>query len=591
MVQVVAPKSAAPSKFPARVTIAPIFDVRQEFKGIVVTYADISAQKAAEEVLIQTAQQHSIAVELGLLALMSDDLETLLAKLSDDILEVIGADLCEVLEISPAGEQVRVRYRKAAIGVALDSPNHAEWRAIEAGSQLEFLRQHRAGVVSEDYSSEKRFRAEPTVMEGGFQSGMSLLIGTWDKPYGILNVYFRGCSKTQSTRIDFLQTLASIVGSFVQRQQAMQRWRALFENTLDAILLTNDSGRYVDANPAACRLLGYSHRELTSLSVRDLYPKELAAAFDDSWQRFIKVGRDTGEAKLVGRDGQEVHVEYRAVANVLPGLHLSGLTDVTARRSSEALIREQQHHLAHVQRTAIMGQMAAVLAHEINQPLGAISNLTGGQLLALEENNASMDELRESLQQVIGQSLRAGEIVRRLRRFVSQSRGVARTVDLNQVIEETVRLVNNDFTLRNTSIRIELVNESLWVQADAIQIQQVLINLLKNSAEAMESVGSPNKRIGIRSWSENAHVVVSVTDSGPGLTEAQARHAFEPYYTTKDDGLGMGLCISRSILDQHRGTIMADATYRDGARFIIRLPRFTGDIHTALSRDASMLQS
>jgi two-component system sensor kinase FixL len=218
-----------------------------------------------------------------------------------------------------------------------------------------------------------------------------------------------------------------------------------------------------------------------------------------------------------------------------------------------------------------MGEMAAALAHELNQPLTAIlSNAHAGERY-LAQGAPPLDEIREILQDVVGDARRAGEVIQRLRSLLRKDEARFLPLDVNQVIREMATLVHTDAILRNVVIELELAPDLPTVRGDRVQLQQVLLNLVLNGMEAVGQDGAA-KRIAIRTERAGGEMCVKVRDEGPGIPADQLSRVFETFYTTKAKGMGMGLPISRSIVEAHGGRIWAENNPDRGATFSFTLP-------------------
>jgi two-component system sensor histidine kinase TtrS len=216
--------------------------------------------------------------------------------------------------------------------------------------------------------------------------------------------------------------------------------------------------------------------------------------------------------------------------------------------------------------------MAATLAHEINQPLGAISNFAGGVLFGLEKNSVSPTELTSNLRRILNEAIRAGAIISRLRRFISVDLSKVEMTDLNECVRDTMLILNNMFSNANIVVILDLDSQIPLIQVDAISFQQVLVNVLKNSTEAMQTMDSGERRLRVHTLCENGWLEVTIEDNGPAISKAIFESLFTPYQTSKPNGLGMGLCISRSIIEQHNGTMTMYQLIPNGMRTVLRLP-------------------
>jgi PAS domain S-box-containing protein len=245
--------------------------------------------------------------------------------------------------------------------------------------------------------------------------------------------------------------------------------------------------------------------------------------------------------------------------------------DVTQQQRARLEAERLRRDLAHVGRVTTMGEMAAALAHELNQPLTAIlSNAHAGERY-LTHAKPPLDEIREILQDVAGDARRAGEVIQRLRSLLRKEEARFSPLDVNQVIREMAVLVHTDAILRNLAIDLELAPDLSPVRGDRVQLQQVLLNLVLNGMEAVGPRGD-GKRIVIRTQQTDAAVCVAVRDQGPGIPTAELSRVFEMFYTTKASGMGMGLAISRSIVEAHGGRIWAENNPDRGATFSFAIP-------------------
>jgi PAS domain S-box-containing protein len=261
-------------------------------------------------------------------------------------------------------------------------------------------------------------------------------------------------------------------------------------------------------------------------------------------------------------------------------LETIGVTlDVSAQKQAALQVQVQREEMAHRNRVALMGEMTASFAHELNQPLTAIANNASAARRFLERGNIDPVLLPELLQQMVADSQRAGEVIRGIRSLVRKETSEQTLVDLNSVITDTVRLVSSDILNRESVVTTDLDPHLPQVQAALVQIQQVLLNLIMNALDAVEQLPPSERRVVISTRSDKGDVAeVSVRDFGMGLPKDRPDKVFDHFFTTKQKGMGMGLAIVRSIVEAHGGTITAENPPDRGARMVVRLPAARGHI-------------
>ena len=248
--------------------------------------------------------------------------------------------------------------------------------------------------------------------------------------------------------------------------------------------------------------------------------------------------------------------------------------EAAERQQSESNTRRLAAQLAHAERVWTMGHLTAGLAHELNQPLATIANYTEACDVELtsSESNTRTARLRNYLDLTKQAALRAGQIVRRMRNFVRPSASAIAEVEIGSLIHEVVELCRIEAEHTGTQIALQLYDDHATVAVDPIQIQQVLVNLMQNAVQAMREGPVRRRRIEIRTSTSDDLVLVEVIDSGPGIVASDSEEVFEPFYTTKRDGLGIGLSICRAIIEDHGGVIRAESAPSHGANVSFTLP-------------------
>jgi PAS domain S-box-containing protein len=359
--------------------------------------------------------------------------------------------------------------------------------------------------------------------------------------------------------------------------------RRLVEANIIGIFVWEYEGSILEANDAFLRIIGYDRADLLSGQLRwtDLTPAEWLEHHAQRWAPEIKV---TGhvqpyEKEYFRKDGSRVPVLVGATSfNETGDQGVSFVLDLTERKQAEQALRQAQTELAHLTRVMTMGELTASIAHEINQPIAALAISASACLRWLARQPPDVDQARASLQRMIRDSNRAGDVVTRVRSLVKKSPLAKVRLDLNDVLQEVLAIIEPEARRHVVLIRTELATGLPPVAGDRVQLQQVILNLAMNGIEAMKEVAGRPRELWIRSHAHTVGTVrVSVQDTGVGLAEENLGQVFEAFYTTKTEGMGMGLSISRSIIVAHGGQLWPSMNDGHGATFQFTLP--TEDAH------------
>jgi len=356
-------------------------------------------------------------------------------------------------------------------------------------------------------------------------------------------------------------------------------FRTLFATLVDGIIVIDAHATVHIFNRACESLFGYTAGEVVGRNVKMLMPPPYRDDHDGYVERYEK----TGEKRIIGigregvgqrKDGTTFPMYLSVGEGTLDGqkIFVGIIHDLTAREETARRMQTLQAELLHVSRLSAMGQMTAALAHELNQPLTAIMNyVTAARRTIASGDAAQISRALDLIDKAGQQTSRAGQIIRRLREFV-EKRETARSVqDLNEVVQEAISLAFAGSADMNVRVHTELASNLPRVLIDKIQVQQVLLNLIRNSVEAMQSVSNRQMTIATMDAGDDA-VEFSISDTGPGLPEEVARRLFQPFVSTKDNGMGIGLSICQSIIEAHNGRIWATPNEASGVTFRFRLP-------------------
>ncbi len=350
--------------------------------------------------------------------------------------------------------------------------------------------------------------------------------------------------------------------------------KSILETVPDAMIVINERGIIQSFSAAAERLFGYGPDAVVGKNVKMLMPLPYRENHDGYLERYLR----TGERRIIGigrvvvgerRDGSTFPMEL-AVGEMRSAdkRYFTGfIRDLTERQKTDARLQELQAELVHISRLTAMGEMASALAHELNQPLSAIANyLKGARRLLESRADDDSNMVRGAMDKAAAQALRAGEIIRRLRDFVARGEGERRVESITKLVEEANALALVGAKEHDVRVRHRIDPAHDLIMADKVQIQQVLLNLLRNAIEAVAEGARRELVISTRPVA-GSMVEVSVADSGPGISPDIAPQLFQPFVTSKPQGMGVGLSISRTIIEAHGGQIWTEPNPGGGAVF------------------------
>jgi PAS domain S-box-containing protein len=497
-------------------------------------------------------------------------------------------------EATTSGDTVMVHLREASVtGAALPE------------SIVHYVVRTQESVILDDASARNPFSADTYIRQHHARSILCLPLINQAKLIGLLYLENNLTPHVFTpTRIAVLKLLASQAAISLENtrlyrdlEEREAKIRRLVDANIIGIFMWNLEGEIIEANDAFLQMVEYSREDLLSGRVRwtDLTPPE----WRDTSKRAIAELKATGtlqpyEREYFRKDGSRVPVLIGAA--IFEGSENEGVAfvlDLSEQKRAEEALQKAQAELAHVTRVATLGELTASIAHEINQPLAAVVTNANAGLRWLSRDSPDLAEACEAIRRIIRDGNRAGEVISRMRALFKKAGTTKERLDINEAIEEVVILAQSQVQRNRVSLQTQLANELPLILGDRIQLQQVILNLLINAIQAMSGVDEGPRELWVSSEkvseipgelekvtlndqavdeTECAQVLITVRDSGPGLDPQLVNRLFDAFYTTKPQGLGMGLTISRSIIQAHGGRLWAEANAPRGAVFQFALP-------------------
>lgn len=398
------------------------------------------------------------------------------------------------------------------------------------------------------------------------------------KVLGSLAMYYKEPRAPREAELRLIETAADIARIAIQQQRAYHALResearnqAILRAIPDWMFLTTIDGVFLDYHVKDPSRLHVPPSAFLGRNIRDVLPPPIAGALAEAFVRAS--ASDEAEKVEYTLASDETDRFYEACVVRCGGdTILSIVRDITERKHAELEADAHRRELAHLSRVAMLGELSGALAHELSQPLTAVLSNAQAARRLLDREPLDVGQLRAALDDIIKSDRRAGAVIDRLRALLRKGETVRQPVDVNDVAREVIDLAYGELASRRVTVKTAFTPKIPAVRADRVQLQQVLLNLVLNACDAMNGTHTSRRHVGISTAADQGFVELLVTDCGPGIPEGQLEHVFEPFVTFREQGLGLGLAISRSIVTAHGGWIGAENNPGGGATFRCRLP-------------------
>ncbi len=458
----------------------------------------------------------------------------------------------------------------------------------EPGAACGRAMQRRERVIIEDVLADPDFEPHREIAAlAGFRAVQSTpLFSRSGEPLGMISTHFRQPHRPSGHDLRFTDLYARLAGELIERQRAEEalgaseeRFRRYFELGLIGMAMTSPAKGILEVNDELCVMLGYERSELMKKTWAEMTHQDDLAADVAQFDR-VTAGEIDGytlDKRWIRKDGRVIDTIMSAKclrrADGSVDYFVGLVQDITERKRSEEALRAAQAQLAHVARVTTMGELTSSIAHEVNQPLAAVVTNGDACLRWLGNDPPNLDKARLSVAGIIKEGNRAGEIIQRVRALARKTPPQKTMLGVNEAIEEVIGLVGAELAKHQVLLLKELMSDLPTVFGDRVQLQQVFLNLIANGIEAMERVTDRPRELSIGSRAtEDGRVLISVSDCGTGIGPESVDHLFEAFFTTKQEGMGLGLSISRTIVEGHGGRLSAIANKPYGATFQFTLP-------------------
>jgi PAS domain S-box-containing protein len=568
-------------EFPVEISFGELSrDGHKVFTGFI---RDISERKQAEEMRAAHARQIAVRADVSMAFGKEESLKTILGECSDAIVRHLDAAFARIWTLSDDGKMLELQA-SAGMYTHLDGPHsHIPMGQFKIG----MIAQERKPHLTNDVLNDPRISDRAWAEKEGMASFAGYPLSVGDRTIGVLAMFSRKPVTPETT--ETLASGADLIAQGIERKHAEDKLRdserslRQLTETIPQMLWSAEVDGAVDyCNRRVLDYTGLPAEQVHRAGWMNAVHQDDSEKMAQAWRRAVSTGEPFQYEFRCLRSADQA---YRwCISSALPLRDREGrvikwigsVVDLHDWKEAQQALQVTQIELARVSRLTTMGELAASIAHEVNQPLTAVTNNSSACLRLLAASNLKPEVLRRALEEIVADGTRASAVIARIRAFIKKAPTEKNELDINDVIQEVLALAGRELLENRVLIECQLTKALPLVLADRVQLQQVLLNLIMNGVEAMIAVKDQPRSLWVESRvDESGDILVAVRDSGTGLS-SEANRVFTPFFTTKANGMGMGLSISRSLVENHGGRLWATPNFPNGAVFSFTLPVSAG---------------
>ncbi len=567
--------------FPVEISFGELArDGHKVFTGFI---RDISERKLAEEMRAAHARQIAVRAEVSMAFGREESLKTILGECSEAIVRHLDAAFARIWTLSDDGKTLELQA-SAGMYTHLDG-SHSR---IPIGQfKIGMIARERKPHLTNDVLNDPRISNRAWAKQEGMASFAGYPLSVGDRTIGVLAMFSRKPVTPETT--ETLASGADLIAQGIERKHAEDKLRdserslRQLTETIPQMLWSAEGDGAIDyCNQRVLDYTGLSAEQVRGAGWMKSVHQDEIEKMEQAWRVAVSTG-EPFQYEFRGRRAAD-HAYRWCISSALPLRDQAGrvikwfgsVVDLHDWKEAQHALQMTQMELARVSRLTTMGELAASIAHEVNQPLTAVTNNSSACLRLLAASNLKPEVLRRALEEIVADGTRASAVISRIRAFIKKAPAEKNELDINEVIQEVLTLADRELYENRVLLDRQLTTALPLVLADRVQMQQVLLNLVMNGIEAMISVGDRPRSLWVESRvDESGDILVAVRDSGTGLG-SKADSVFTPFFTTKPNGMGMGLSISRSLVENHGGRLWAAPNLPIGAVFSFTLPVSVG---------------